>query len=76
MSPHLYEFGDGRFVSCLYTPTSDGRWVATYEDVTERRQAEAKIIHMARHDALTDLPNWCCSRISWNRPWRAATSSR
>jgi diguanylate cyclase (GGDEF)-like protein len=57
MSPHLYEFGDGRFVSCLYTPTSDGRWVATYEDVTERRQAEAKIIHMARHDALTNLPN-------------------
>ena len=40
-----------------YTPTSDGRWVATYEDVTERRQAEAKIIHMARHDALTNLPN-------------------
>src|SRR5581483_11596138 len=24
---------------------------------TERRQAEAKIMHMARHDALTDLPN-------------------
>ena len=41
----------------LYSPTSDGRWVATYEDVTERRQAEAKIMHMARHDALTNLPN-------------------
>jgi diguanylate cyclase (GGDEF)-like protein len=55
--PHLFEFSDGRVVSCLYSPTSDGRWVATYEDVTERRQAEAKIIHMARHDALTNLPN-------------------
>ena len=55
--PHLYEFGDGRVVSSLYSPTADGRWVATYEDVTERRQAEAKIIHMARHDALTNLPN-------------------
>jgi diguanylate cyclase (GGDEF)-like protein len=55
--PHLYEFNDGRVVSCLYSPTSDGRWVATYEDVTERRQAEAKIMHMARHDALTNLPN-------------------
>jgi diguanylate cyclase (GGDEF)-like protein len=54
---HLFEFGDGRVVSCLYSSTSDGRWVATYEDVTERRQAEAKIIHMARHDALTNLPN-------------------
>ena len=57
VGPHLYELGNGRVVSCLYSPTSDGRWVATYEDVTERRQAEAKIMHMARHDALTNLPN-------------------
>ena len=55
--PHLYELNNGRVVACLYCPTADGRWVATYEDVTERRQAEAKIIHMARHDALTNLPN-------------------
>jgi diguanylate cyclase (GGDEF)-like protein/PAS domain S-box-containing protein len=27
------------------------------EDITQRKQAEAKIEHMARHDALTDLPN-------------------
>ncbi|MGB6759603.1 MAG: PAS-domain containing protein, partial [Xanthobacteraceae bacterium] len=55
--PHIYEFADGRVVSCLYTPTDDGRCVATYEDVTERRQAEAKIMHMARHDSLTNPPN-------------------
>jgi diguanylate cyclase (GGDEF)-like protein len=55
--PHLYELSDDRVISCIYSPTADGRWVATYEDVTERRQAEAKIIHMARHDALTNLPN-------------------
>jgi diguanylate cyclase (GGDEF)-like protein len=55
--PHLYDLNNGRVVACLYCPTADGRWVATYEDVTERRQAEAKIIHMARHDALTNLPN-------------------
>jgi diguanylate cyclase (GGDEF)-like protein len=54
---HFIELGDGRVVSCHYNPTTDGRWVATYEDVTERRQAEAKIMHMARHDALTNLPN-------------------
>ena len=55
--PNMFEFGDGRVVSSLYSPTADGRMVVTYEDVTERRQAEAKIMHMARHDALTNLPN-------------------
>jgi diguanylate cyclase (GGDEF)-like protein/PAS domain S-box-containing protein len=32
------------------------------EDITERKQAEAKIAHMAHHDSLTDLPN----RIAFN----------
>lgn len=31
--------------------------LATLIDVTEKRQAEARIAHMAHHDALTDLPN-------------------
>ena len=57
VGPHFYELSDGRVVASLYSPTSDGRWVATYEDVTERRRAEAKIMHMAQHDALTSLPN-------------------
>ena len=54
---HYYELGDGRVIASVCSPTSNGGWVATFEDVTERRQAEAKIMHMARHDALTDLPN-------------------
>ena len=56
-STHYYELGDGRIIASVYSPTSNGGWVATFEDVTERRQAEAQIMHMARHDALTDLPN-------------------
>jgi diguanylate cyclase (GGDEF)-like protein len=52
-----YELSGGRVIASACSPTSDGGWVATYEDVTVRRQAEAKIMHMARHDALTGLPN-------------------
>ena len=33
------------------------RMVGTHIDVTARKVAEARIAHMARHDALTDLPN-------------------
>ncbi len=54
---HYYELSDGRIIASVYSPTSNGGWVATFEDVTERRLAEAQIMHMARHDALTDLPN-------------------
>jgi diguanylate cyclase (GGDEF)-like protein len=48
---------NGRFVAISYQPMSDGGWVATHEDVTARQQAEASIVFMARHDALTKLPN-------------------
>jgi diguanylate cyclase (GGDEF)-like protein len=48
---------DGRTIQLLYQPLSDGGWVDTLEDVTERRRIEEKIIHLAHYDALTDLPN-------------------
>jgi len=51
------ELDDGRTIAIVSQPMADGGWVATHEDVTERRRAEMKIAHMARHDALTDLPN-------------------
>ena len=34
-----------------------GGWVSTLEDITKWREAQARIAHLARHDALTDLPN-------------------
>ena len=47
----------GRTVAIVHHPMAEGGWVATYEDVTERRQAERQVMFMARHDALTRLPN-------------------
>lgn len=37
----------------------DGRdgFLVAVVDITERRKAEARVAHMAHHDALTDLPN-------------------
>jgi diguanylate cyclase (GGDEF)-like protein len=51
------ELSGGRVVAIVHQPMEDGGWVATYEDVTERRNSEARIAFMARHDALTGLPN-------------------
>jgi diguanylate cyclase (GGDEF)-like protein/PAS domain S-box-containing protein len=54
---HVLKTTDGREISVVNRPMSDGGWLTTHEDVTERRQSEARIAHMAHHDALTGLAN-------------------
>jgi diguanylate cyclase (GGDEF)-like protein/PAS domain S-box-containing protein len=48
---------DGRTIRSVSQPMPDGGWVATLDDITEWQKAQAQIFHMARHDALTNLPN-------------------
>jgi diguanylate cyclase (GGDEF)-like protein len=46
-----------RSLSWTFQPMVGGGAVVLLEDITERRNAEAKISHLARYDELTELPN-------------------
>ncbi|MCF4128671.1 putative bifunctional diguanylate cyclase/phosphodiesterase [Methylobacterium sp. SyP6R] len=48
---------DGRCVEITVEPMADGGWVETHEDVTASVLAQARITHLATHDAVTGLPN-------------------
>jgi diguanylate cyclase (GGDEF)-like protein len=56
-SDSIVELRNGRTFLIRHRPMPDRGWVATHEDITEKRQAELKIEHMAHHDSLTGLAN-------------------
>jgi diguanylate cyclase (GGDEF)-like protein len=53
----LLSAGSGRSIAVISNPLPNGGWVSTHEDITEKLATQAKISHMALHDALTNLPN-------------------
>ncbi|CAN7470541.1 EAL domain-containing protein [Bradyrhizobium sp. LjRoot220] len=56
-SVFFHELKDGRIIGVSQKPMPGAGWVAVHEDVTQRRQSESRIAHLARHDMLTGLPS-------------------
>lgn len=50
-------FPDGRVIYISYAVTPDGGWVATHEDITQRKAFEQRIEQLAHFDGLTGLAN-------------------
>ncbi|KAB2917517.1 MAG: EAL domain-containing protein [Hyphomicrobiaceae bacterium] len=53
----VVEIETGRTLDLTFHPTPDGGSVVLFEDITDRKVAEAKIHQLARYDSLTGLPN-------------------
>jgi diguanylate cyclase (GGDEF)-like protein len=66
---------NGRSIRVVDQPKKGGGWVATFEDITEWQQAQEQISHMARHDALTNLPNRTLFREQLEKALRLAKRS-
>lgn len=54
---NMVQFPDGRVIYISYGRRESGGWVATHEDITERKASEDRIERLAHYDSLTGLAN-------------------
>jgi diguanylate cyclase (GGDEF)-like protein len=74
---HTYEreCPDGRILEVCSIPLDGGGVVRTYTDITERKQAEQRLLFIAYHDELTGLSNRRVLHDTLRRAIREAESS-
>jgi diguanylate cyclase (GGDEF)-like protein len=53
----VVEIPNGHSIQIVNQPLTEGGWLTTLEDITERRRVEEQVTRLAHYDALTDLPN-------------------
>jgi diguanylate cyclase (GGDEF)-like protein len=68
-TPRIVTLADGRIISILRTPMADGGWVATHEDITDKRRdemllaenaAELKLINARFDVAISNMHQGLC----------------
>jgi diguanylate cyclase (GGDEF)-like protein len=57
LKSETHRLSDGRIIAIARHALPDGGWVATHEDITERKRIDERLAFMALHDDLTGLPN-------------------
>jgi diguanylate cyclase (GGDEF)-like protein len=66
-APVFVQSRDSRTLALTFRSMDDGGSVVLVDDVTEQKNAEARIEYLARYDALTGLPNRTFFRDEINR---------
>lgn len=64
LNDKVHKMTNGLVLLISREPMIEGGSVCTFEDVTERYQAQNRVVHMAHHDALTGMPN---RLVFWER---------